>query len=110
DDCYDKALEELDKSGAGATMDGSDKTPKRVFYAAQNGDRFFQVYGFALGDTFYTQKDKGVEMAAWGKSEVRTASTQLTRLGVAQAEFYYDQVRQGRLAWDDYEEEAMWNL
>jgi hypothetical protein len=110
DDCYDKALEELEKNGAGATMDGEGKTPKRVFYAARNGDRFFQVYGLVLGDTFYTQKDEGVEMAAWGESSVRTASTQLTRLGVAQAEFYYDQVRPGRLDWEDYEEDAMWNL
>lgn len=110
DDCYDKALEELEKNGAGATMDGQGKTPKRVYLGASNGDRHFQVYGFVLGDTFYTQGDRGVEMAAWGDTEVRTAATQITRLGVAQAEFYYDQVRPGRLDWEDYEEDAMWNL
>lgn len=111
DDCYDKALEQLDKNGSSGAMNGSEKTAKRVFYAASNGDRFFQVYGLVLGDTFYTRMDKGVDIAAWGKSEVRSGvAEKLTMLGTAQAEFYYDQTRSGRLDWDDYELDAMWNM
>src|SRR5262249_45480927 len=37
-------------------------------------------------------------------------SDTLEKVGFAQAEFYYDQVDPKHLYWDDYKDEALWNM
>lgn len=94
------------------------KTPKKVFEDAKNGDKYFQVYGWALNTRQNLNRaDKGVNIPAWGKGAMETGIAQgeskpfeLERIGMADAEFYYDQVKPNPLDWDDYKDEAMWNM
>lgn len=114
DKCIDDAKKKL-KTGGG-TMGGStgDKTSKMIYEPAVNGDDYFQVYGFVLGDNeaMRQNSDKRVEMPAWGKAKIQpnTLTDNLEKVGFAEAEFYYDQVNTKKLAWDDYKDDALWNM
>jgi len=106
----------LDSIG-GSQMDGTGKTPKKVYYQAQNGDDYFQVYSFVAGDnsTLHERSDKRVEMAAWGKGSadggiMATLMGAVEKTGFSGAEFYYDQVEKDKLTWDKYKDDAMWNM
>src|SRR5262249_52417832 len=90
------------------------KTPKKIFEAAKNGDKFFQVYGFGLHlkDAF-KRSDKGVDLAAWGKETAANALARFgsivvetMRSGMTETEFYYDESG----PWKDYKDDALWNL
>jgi hypothetical protein len=90
-------------------MDGQARektTPKVIYSAAKNGDRHFQVWSIvSADDARVAATARGVELAAHGRQRVRDASF-LSRLGWAQAEFYYD--HEG--PWSDAAPESMWNL
>jgi hypothetical protein len=116
--CEADAATALQKSG-GTTTSGlgsstTGETSKMIFASAQNGDDYFQVYGFVTGDNTSAQQNakSRVEMPAWGKASIQTnpATDALEKTGVSQAEFYYDQVTAGQLAWADYQDDALWNM
>ena len=92
-------------------MGSDDKTPKKVAEGSKNGDGSFQVWSFVKGWDKFKRPDKGVEIADWNGSKVNDGALgALAEYGFAQAEFYYDQVDPDALAWEDYQEDAMWNL
>ena len=112
DKCIEDSKKELDKQGGtGPTMGSDEKTPKKVAEGSQNGDGSFQVWSFVKGWDKFKRPDKGVEIADWNGSKVSDGALgALAEYGFAQAEFYYDQVEPDALAWEDYQEDAMWNL
>ncbi|MFT3774353.1 MAG: hypothetical protein QM820_54020 [Minicystis sp.] len=85
-----------------------------IFDPAKNGNDYFQVYGFVMGDNEAMHKNaqKRVEMPAWGKAQIQPnpIADVLEKAGFAEAEFYYDQVKSGKLSWDDYKDDALWNM
>lgn len=83
-------------------------TPKVVFDAAQNGNGYFQVWSVvAADDARVKEPARIVEIAAHGRAQ--TGDTSLwSRLGWAQAEFYYD--HEGPWSPDTATHEALWNL
>jgi hypothetical protein len=98
---------------SGMTSTGG-KTSKMVFDSAYNGNDYFQVYGLVMGDSAQIRKnaDKAVQMPAWGKASISSnpLTDTLEKAGFSEAEFYYDQVKSGKLAWKDYKDDAMWNM
>lgn len=97
--------------GAGTTIDADARkktTPKIAYGPATNGDEYFQVWSLVLArnDRAATPA-KGVELAAHHKAQAAKLGF-FSRLGWAQAEFYYDHDKK----WSDEvgENEAMWNL
>lgn len=114
--CVDDAKKKLAQTGSGGGGLGSTggKTSKMIYSPAHNGDEYFQVYGFVLGDNEAMHKNAKtrVEMASWGKQKIQpnTISDTLEKVGFSEAEFYYDQVKSGKLAWDDYVDDALWNM
>jgi hypothetical protein len=119
----DKCLEDATKGtkkglgkkidmGAPMKGDTSGKTPKRVYDGAKNGDDYFAIWSFAWGDLkSQSSAQRGVDIAAWNQQKTRDPSI-LSKSAFAKAEFYYDIApRRGkRAAWDDYKDDAMWNL
>lgn len=107
-------LNKANQAANGGAFSGDGKTSKRVYSEAKNGDKYFQVYGLVMGDNDAMKKnaDKRVEMPAWGKEKVNPGAIAdtLEKIGFSEAEFYYDQVTPGKREWDDYAEDAMWNL
>jgi len=107
-------------AGTGSSSFGSSggKTSKMVFSAAKNGNDYFQVYGFVLGDNEAMHKNaqKRVEMPAWGKAQIQAnpLADTMEKVAFAEAEFYFDQVPGVRhtkgQSWDDYKDEALWNM
>jgi len=101
-------------SGGGSLGNTGAKTSKMIYGSAQNGDDSFQVYGFVLGDNEAMRRNakSRVEMAGWGKAQITPGvlADTLEKAGFAEAEFYYDQVTAGKLAWADYKDDALWNM
>lgn len=112
--CEDDAREKLKTGGTGSLGDTGGKTSKMIYAPAKNGDDYFQVYGFVLGDNEAMRQNstKRVEMAAWGKATIQPNALMdnLEKVGFAEAEFYYDQVNSKKLSWDDYKDDALWNM
>ncbi|APR84487.1 Hypothetical protein A7982_09836 [Minicystis rosea] len=117
--CEDDANKQLEMSGGGKAGSGSvgntgEKTSKMIFSGARNGNDYFQVYGFVLGDNaaMHQNAKSRVEMASWGKSKIEpnALTDTMEKVGFAEAEFYYDQVKSGKTYWDDYKDEALWNM
>jgi hypothetical protein len=112
--CEKDGLQKLQTPGSGSFGNTGAKTSKMIFDPAQNGDDYFQVYGFVMGDNDAMRQNskKAVEMPAWGKATIQTNTVTdvLEKVGFAEAEFYYDQVKPGKLAWADYKDEALWNM
>jgi hypothetical protein len=100
--------------GAAGYTPGSGETSKMIFAGAQNGNDYFQVYGFVVGDNaaMHVNAQSRVQMPAWGKATVSPSplTDTLEKAGFSEAEFYYDQVTPGKLAWSDYQDDAMWNM
>jgi hypothetical protein len=98
---------------SGMTSTGG-KTSKMIFDGAVNGNDYFQVYGLVMGNSAQLHKnaDKAVQMPAWGKASITAnpLTDTLEAAGFSEAEFYYDQVKSGKLAWADYKDDAMWNM
>jgi hypothetical protein len=116
----DEFIETVDLVGE---IDPIDKSTKRVFKQARNGSDHMQVYSFVRGRaSFISGSDKGVEAPTWGAAEVAEPGGTYEDLGVAQAEYYYDQTEEAAdadlcwhpcpagLTWESYEENALWNL
>ncbi|HTJ84029.1 MAG TPA: hypothetical protein VL400_20055, partial [Polyangiaceae bacterium] len=111
DKCIDESKKQLEKSGSVSQMSGDGMTSKKIAEGSENGDGSFQVYSFVRGKSDYKRADKGVEIASWdGDQATNGVFASLTSVGFAEGEFYYDQVRPDRLAWEDYEDDAMWNM
>jgi len=101
-----------------------EKDPKKPYTPAENGNDYFQVYStvYAGDKSLLERSDKGVDIAAWGKSKVPGTGTMLENLAIAQAEFYYDQTAAAAvedicfkagscgLTWNSYKDEVLWNL
>jgi len=125
--CLDsgKGLDKLGKV-SGSTL-GKDKTSKKVYGAATLGDDYFAIWSFDWGN-LREQSDaaKGVDVAGWNKAHANDP-TILSRVGVAQAEFYYEPKPGDPKKWrkdlsdsvpfglggtkeGGLEEEAMWNM
>lgn len=94
---------------------GSGKTPKRIFDSAKNGDKHFQVYAFTFNkQDFIERSEKGTELlpkdgeADQAKNKAKNNATpfELQKVGMAEAEFYYD----SKEAWDSYKYDAAWNM
>jgi hypothetical protein len=113
DDAKKKMATQPTSTGGGLSSTGS-KTSKMIYASAHNGDDYFQVYGFVVGDNeaMHQNAKKRVEMAGWGKATLQNDSTTdtLEKIGFAEAEFYYDQVQSGKLGWSDYKDDALWNM
>jgi hypothetical protein len=92
--------------------DGTDRTSKRVYDPAHNGDDYFAVWSLVWGDlSSQSGAARGVETGAWNQLHAKPPSD-LTKIGFAKAEFYYDVRPDGGspAKWDDYKDDAMWNL
>jgi hypothetical protein len=91
--------------------DGTNRTSKRVYDGAKNGDDYFGVWSFAWGDlSSQTGAARGVETGAWNQLKAK-APADITKISFAKAEFYYDVRSSGSPAkWSDYKDDAMWNL
>jgi hypothetical protein len=94
-------------SGSGGSGSTNNKTSKKVFWAAKNGNGYFQIWSIVVGDQqFPQQADKGVSIANWNKGDVTPKNMTWGKVAFAQAEFYYDQSGD----WEDMKEDAMWNM
>ncbi|MEJ7728653.1 MAG: hypothetical protein WKG00_05515 [Polyangiaceae bacterium] len=91
------------------------KTPKRIFDSAKNGDKYFQVYAFTYNkQQFIERSEKGTELlpkdgeadTAKNKAKQNQTPFELQKIGMAEAEFYYD----SKEAWDSYKYDAAWNM
>lgn len=114
DDAKKKAASQPSTSTGSSVSSTGSKTSKMIYASAHNGDDYFQVYGFVVGDNeaMHQNANKRVEMAGWGKAKLQNDSTAdtLEKIGFSEAEFYYDQVKSGKLAWSDYKDDALWNM
>jgi hypothetical protein len=100
-----KANESLGQQG-GSQMGGSNKTPKKVYDGAKNGNEYFQIWSVVWGDQKRAKEGgQGVGIAAWNKAKPKDPPP-WTKIGFAQAEYYYD----GSGGWDGLKEDAMWNM
>jgi hypothetical protein len=82
-------------------------TPKVVFEDAASGNSYFQIWSLVWADDARAKRPaRGVELAAHGRAEADELGI-WSRLGWAQAEFYYD--HEGTYD-EDVADEAMWNL
>lgn len=116
--CEKDGNDKLKGGGTGGMGDTGGKTSKMIYAPAVNGDDYFQVYGFVMGDNqaMHQNAQKRVEMPAWGKATVSPSSVTdtLEKVGFAEAEFYFDQVpgvpKTKGQAWDDYKDQALWNM
>ncbi len=101
-------------SAGGVISSTGGKTSKMIFDGAWNGNDYFQVYGLVMGDNaaMHQNSQKRVQMPAWGKATIspNPLTDTLEKAGFSEAEFYYDQVTPGKLAWSDYKDDAMWNM
>ena len=98
--------------------DSNGKTPKKVFEDAKNGNKFFQVYAFTFNDDdHYKRADYGTEILGGGPgsakaqegiaaAQARSKPFELQNIGMAEAEFYYDESGD----WDGMKDDAMWNM
>jgi hypothetical protein len=106
------------KLGQGASTGGmtatNGETSKMIFAGAVNGNDYFQVYGLVMGDNAAMRQnaDTRVQMPAWGKASITAnpLTDTLEKAGFSEAEFYYDQITPGKLAWADYQDDALWNM
>jgi hypothetical protein len=111
DECLEDAKKDVEEdlkkqSASQSGVDGNGKTPKKVFWAAKNGNGYFQIWSVLVGNDEWPKKaEKGVQIAAWNKS-MTMPDAPWGKVAFAQAEFYYDESG----AWDDYKEDAMWNM
>src|SRR5262249_12086303 len=112
--CEKDANDKLQGAGSGGLGDTSGMTSKMIYSGARNGNDYFQVYGLVRGDNDAMHKNaqKRVEMPAWGEATFQPDALvdQLEKPGFAEAEFYYDQVKSGKTSWDDYKDDALWNM
>ena len=99
--------DELKKQQGGQSgINGSNKTPKKVFWAAKNGNGYFQIWSVLVGnDQWPREAEKGVEIAAWNQSKAMPPAP-WGKVAFAQAEYYYDSPGE----WDDLKKDAMWNM
>ncbi|MDH5491499.1 MAG: hypothetical protein OEY14_06055 [Myxococcales bacterium] len=91
------------------------KPPKQVSEGLYMGDDDFQLRGIAFGDAAPVLGDRGVAIASWGRSDgtpagFTSALRTMSRLSIAQAEFYWNQdeahdggLGKGRIEW-------MWDM
>lgn len=109
DDCIKeetkKAKKQYGQSNPGQSSSGNGKTPKRVYDKAANGNDYFQIWSVVWGDQKGTKAEDGVKIAAWNKAKPKPPEA-WTKMGFAQAEYYYD----GSGSWGDLKEDAMWNM
>ena len=116
----EKPVQEVDLLGG---VDPRDKSTKRVYREAKNGNDYLQVYGVVRGAMARLQRsDPAVEAPTWGRAKVQGPGSTFEGIGVAQAEYFYDQTEQTMVAdgcwhpcpagltWNSYKENALWNL
>lgn len=122
-DCKKKLKDEINNpkppTGGTPTTSSKGQSGKEMFSSAENGDDYFGVYSFVMGDPAVVKRsDKGVKIAAWGKASSGGGSAAQIfsvgeNTGFAKADFYYDQTRAdtgGKLDWASYKDDALWNL
>ena len=99
--------EDLEKQQGGSSgINGNNKTPKKVFWAAKNGNGYFQIWSVIVGnDEWPKEAEKGVKIAAWNKT-MTMPDMPWGKVAFAQAEYYYDDAG----SWDDLKTDAMWNM
>lgn len=107
----ERAEAEADSGGETSQIDAQARrqtTPKVVFSAAENGNAYFQVWSVVAADSGRVEQPaRIVELAAHGRARVRDTNF-WSRLGWAQAEFYYD--HEGPWSERIATHEALWNL
>ncbi len=100
-----------------------EKSTKKIYDQAWNGNDYFQVYGLVRGNIARIQQaNGGVDIAGWGKAKVGGVDP-MEAIAIAQAEFYYDQTADTPkatfpecwtpvcgLTWKSYEENVLWNM
>ncbi|MBI5537776.1 MAG: hypothetical protein HY898_33940 [Deltaproteobacteria bacterium] len=111
---YDKCMEDekknankqLGKNKQSQSSSGNNKTPKKVYEGAKNGNEYFQIWSVVWGDQARLKEGgQGVGIAAWNKAKPKPPP-EWGKIGIAQAEFYYD----GSGSWNGLKEDAMWNM
>lgn len=111
DECIKDAKKDVEddlkkQNASQSGVDGNGKTSKKVFWAAKNGNGYFQIWSVLVGNDEWPKKaETGVKIAAWNKS-VSMPDMPWGKVAFSQAEFYYDESGE----WDDYKEDAMWNM
>jgi hypothetical protein len=93
--------------GAGPrTGDLASSAPMQVAAPASNGGERMQLWGVAVGDpSTLRAAEAGVRVALWSHPGPSPAPVR-GRVGLAQAELYYDTDR----LWNEVREEALWNM
>ncbi len=96
---------------SGSSVSGSsEKTSKKVFEPACNGDVYFAVWSFTWGD-LASQSDAatGVNIAGWNNAKA-AGPERWSKVAIAKAEFYYEPMASQGGAWSGLKDEAMWNM
>jgi len=111
DACIEDAKKDIEdelkqQNTSQSAMNGNGKTSKKVFWGAKNGNGYFQIWSVLVGNDQWPKKaETGVKIAAWNRS-MKMPDIPWGKVAFAQAEYYYDE----KGAWDDYKEDAMWNM
>jgi hypothetical protein len=106
DDEKKSANKQLGKNKQSQSSGGNNKTPKKVYEGAKNGNEYFQIWSVVWGDQARLKEGgQGVGIAAWNKAKPKPPP-EWGKIAIAQAEFYYD----GSGSWDGLKEDAMWNM
>jgi len=111
--CRDDVRAELERAFAAGARDFdaglgdlASPLPCRVLSDARNGNDYFQLWGISVSDPKALRRGEvGVRVAGAGR-DARSASDNWGRVGLAQAEFFYDTGR----GWDDVREDALYGL
>ncbi|HZO16183.1 MAG TPA: hypothetical protein VFB62_23070 [Polyangiaceae bacterium] len=117
---HEKPVQTVDLLGG---VDPRDKSTKRIYREAKNGNDYFQVYTVVRGAMARLQRsDVAVEAPSWGRAKVQGPGGTFEGIAVAQAEYFYDQTQHtaaadgcwhpcpAGLSWNSYKENALWNL
>lgn len=97
---------EFDNAMTEVTGGDDKKTPKKIYKDAKNGQSYFQIWSFVIGDDHIPNSaDKGVALAAWEKKKDASTAAIWGKVSIAQAEFYFDE--SGTFA---NQQDPMWSL
>ena len=98
-------------SGSPMSSSGSgEKTSKKVFDPANNGDVYFAIWSVTWGDLAQqTDAAKGVNVASWNQAAA-AGPEQWSKVAIAKAEFYYEPPAGKGGAWAGLKDDAMWNM
>lgn len=95
----------VSSGGKSPSLSLANATPKEIWDGAQHGDIWFQVWGFAFGQSAWPRHmDRGVAIAS--SAGMPVPDTQWGNVRIAQAELYFDAAGK----WSELRPRCMWEL